>query len=427
MNGYETITIASQREGVVPVDREGKTLSKCIIWMDNRTVPQLKFIREQYSDNHIYSITGLMPAIYYSACKMLWIKQHQNTIYNRSRWFLQPGEYIAMRLTGNAVADLSMASRTMLLDTKRRAWSKILIEGLGISYDILPPLLESGSVCGIIRPSVASKLGINSNTKVIIGGGDQQCGAIGSGAIEDTIASISLGTSTTISLNVDSPMLVSNNKIPCCISAIEGMWEMEPSLWSSGNILTWLSERISNNRNINSLLKEADKIPVGSEGLLLIPYFMSAGSPIWNPHARGAFVGLAIGHEIGHLTRAILEGNAFDIKMNLEALTQAGFSPKHIVVNGGGIHSPLWCQIIADVTGIPVKVPKNTQAVSLGLFLLTHVALGYSNSIQEAARIFLQYERQHVPNINNHDRYCTIFGRFNNLVSTLLLYYSNNQ
>lgn len=418
------IVVASQREGMVPVDSSGKTLSSCIIWMDNRTGPQLDKVRGLFKDTEVYRITGLSPALYYSACKILWIMQHQPRIHQEASFYLQPGDYLVMQLTGNSIADLSMASRTMLLDVRRRTWSRKMLHDLAIPAEKLPLLQEPGTIAGAVQKRVAKKLGLPAGVEVIIGAGDQQCGALGCGAIDEKTVSASLGTSTTVSLSVTRPHLSARTKLPCCISAVPGMWEMEPSLWSSGSLLNWLDDRLNGKRNsIKKLLSEAEKVPPGSDGLLLLPYFMGAGSPNWNPDARGAFVGLTLGHSNGHLTRAILEGNAYDIRMNIEALNKCGFYPQRIVVNGGGAQSALWCQTIADVTGLPVDVPRTTEAVSLGLFLIAHTTLGYSRSLKSAARKFIHMIRRHLPNRARHCLYNCLFKEFEKLAGILDPFY----
>ena len=422
------VTIASQREGMVPVDETGRALSDCIIWMDNRTGPQLDEVRKRFSDAEVYRVTGLLPAIYYSACKILWIMRHQPGLHRRARWYLQPGEYLMMRLTGRPAADLSMASRTMLLDVRKRQWSRKLLSGLGIPGEKLPPLLEPGSVAGIVRKDMAGRLGLGPDVDVIVGGGDQQCGAVGCGAINEKVASVSLGTSTTLSLSVDRPARPAGTRPPCCISAVPGKWEMEPAMWTSGTILSWLGERLGRaGGQIDKLLARAAQVPPGSDGLYLLPYFMGAGSPNWNPSARGAYVGLTLGHTNGHLARAILEGNAYDIRMNLEALNACGFRPRRLVANGRGSRSRLWCQIISDVTALPVDVPRNTEAVSFGLFLLAHAAMGYSRSVQQAARKFVVIDRRHRPRATRRRTYDGFYAEFKKLAAILDPFYRSHR
>lgn len=421
------ISIASQREGMVPIDATGKVLSDCIIWMDNRTRPQLEQIRNTFSDSEIVRITGLQPAIYYSACKLLWIMQHQPAVHQHAAWYLQPGEYLMMRLTGRALGELSMASRTMLLDIRKRCWSEKLLDDLHIPRRILPPLVEPGSIIAV-NAAVAARLGISRDAVIVVGGGDQQCGALGCGAIDKTTASVSLGTSTTISLTVNRPFPVFRSGIPCCISAVSGKWEMEPSIWSSGSILSWLNERLQGNRKkLHKLLVEAEQIPPGSEGLAMLPYFMGAGSPDWDPLARGAWVGLTLGHTDGHLVRSVLEANAFDIRRNIEALNNLGLNPRRLVVNGRGSQSRLWCQIIADVTGRPVCVPTIKQAVSLGLFIMIHVALGYSRSVEQAISRFVTIARTYRPRRTYSAGYETQYNKFKILAATLKEYFNQTR
>jgi len=229
---------------------------------------------------------------------------------------------------------------------------------------------------------------------VIAGGGDQQCAALGVGAITPDIVSIGLGTASALSITLDKPILDERMEIPCCCAAAPGKWEFEPPIWTTGALLRWFRDNLgtkeieeARKRGIDPyevMTKEAESVPPGAEGLITLPYFMGAGAPNWNSQARGAIIGLTLGHNRAHIIRSLMESVAYEISLNIEAIEELGNEIKEIALSGGGSRSTLWQKIICDVTGKEINLPSIEDAPSLGVAMLASVGVGLYPDLKTA-------------------------------------------
>jgi len=293
--------------------------------MDKRTVAQCETIRTKISEERLFQITGLRLDPAFSLAKLLWIRQYQPAIYGRTHVLLQAGDYIAARLTGQFVTEQSIASRTMLLDVDRRCWSQELLDAFEIDVARLPHLLEPGTALGPILPQVAAALDLPVNALVVSGGGDQQCNAIGAGAVAPRSASIGIGAATAPSITIDRPILDPQMRIPCCCAAVPGRWELEPPIWTTGALLRWFRDQMgaeavaaANRQKIDPyevLTAEAAGVPLGSDGLVTLPYFVGAGAPAWDLLARGVLFGLSLSHTRAHVIRSLSSKAAMTISL----------------------------------------------------------------------------------------------------------------
>lgn len=389
-----TISVSSQREGVVPVDENGNALSSCIIWLDTRTEAQAKQIAAAIAPGKITNITGLAVNPVFSAAKILWIRQNQPEIYRKTFKFLQTEDYILLRLSGRFVSEDSIASRTMLFDIRRRSWSEELLEALRIPATLLPETVKPGQVVGELRPEAAEALGLPGEVKVVAAGGDQQTSLVGVGAINPGRATVSLGTSTSVCVTVDAPVIEPQGRISCCCGAVSGKWDLEAPIWTTGVLLRWFRDTFGHVEKAagdmlgvdpyDLIVEEAAKSPPGAKGLTVLPHFSGAGAPHWNPVARGVLYGLRLDHSRSDMIRAIMEGVSCNIQEVLETIDFLGVSVNEIVVIGGGARSKFWRQMIADVTGKKVLVPNNTEAVLLGSAALSATAFGVYDALESA-------------------------------------------
>jgi len=409
------VSVTSQREGLVPVDASGQPLSNCIIWMDKRTIVQCETIRQAINERALFGITGLRLDPAFSLAKLLWIREHQPEVYARAHKFLQAGDYLLARLSGRFASEHSIASRTMLLDIRRRAWSADLVGRFGISEALLPDLFEPGTALGPLRPSAAAELGLPASALVVTGGGDQQTNAIGAGAVRSGSASVGIGTATAPSVTIDEPIFDPQLRVPCCCAAIPGKWEFEPPLWTTGVLLRWFRDQFgagevdaARARGVDPyelLTAEAAEAPAGSDGLITLPYFMGAGAPYWNAHARGVLFGLSLGHTRAHVIRSLLEAVAYEILLNLEAIEALGWPLDSLYLTGGGARSALWQEIIADVTGKRVLLPATEGTPSLGAAVLAAVAVGLYPDVLTAAAAMTRTSRELEPNRAHRELY----------------------
>lgn len=414
------VSVTSQREGIVPVDESGHPLSNCIIWMDKRSIPQCDVISEKMDESVLFGITGLRLDPAFSLTKLLWIRQHQPHIYSAAHKFLQAEDYILAQLSGEFVTEHSIASRTMLLDVRQRRWSEDIMNCFDIDAALLPRLLEPGTPLGTLRGEVADGLGLPREAVVVTGGGDQQCNAVGAGAVERGSASVGVGTATAPSVTIDTPIFDPRMRVPCCCAAVPEKWEFEPPIWTTGALLRWFRDEfgreeitVANERGVDPyevLTGEAATVPPGAEGLIALPYFMGAGAPHWNPLAKGAFLGLSLGHTRAHVIRSLMEAVAYEVLVNVESIEELGWPLDTLYMTGGGSRSTLWQEILCDVTGKRVVLPSTGDTPSLGAAVLAAAGVGLHSSVHEAAEAMTRARGEHEPNSERHALYRDYYG-----------------
>ncbi len=370
-NQITVISVTGQREGIVPVNDQFEPGSNLITWLDSRTTKQADYILKELGEEFIYSETGLVHNPAWSLSKILWIKENQPQVYEASFKLLQAVDYIQSRLSGKACTDVSMASRTCMLNVAQRTWSEEILNRFGIAINKLPDLLEPGEEIGEISSMSADQFGLQKNVKILAGAGDQQAAAIGVGAFNEGIVSIGIGTSSALSITIAQPIHIKEGSIILNCAAVPGKWEYEPPIWNTGSLIKWFHDQIDEtSSSYEELLEQAEKVAPGSNGLLAIPYFSGAGSPRWDTGLAGGFYGLNLTHKRIHLLRALMEAIAFEICYNIELIEKSGVDVHRLILSGGASQNTLLCQIIADVLQKPVQVFSETEASTWGLYVL---------------------------------------------------------
>jgi sugar (pentulose or hexulose) kinase len=370
------ITVTSQREGIVPVNEDFLPLDNMIIWLDGRTVREGEEIVEKLGEEEIYNITGLVANPAWSLSKILWIRKNKKAIYQETYKFLQAEDYLLSRLTRRAVSELSIASRTCMLEVAQRKWSHKILETFELDENKLPELLEPGSPVGTVPGDIAGEFGLPEGVRVFTGAGDQQAAALGVGALEEGMVSIGIGTSSALSMTLDQPVRPRQHKIILNCAAVPGKWEYEPPIWNTGGLIKWFVENMQGeDMSYEDLLLGAASMPAGSDGLTALPYFSGAGSPRWNPGLKGGFYGLGLHHNRHHMLRSIMESIAFEIKFNIDSIRSSGILLKKVILSGGASKNRPLCQIISDVLQENVEVFVEAEASSRGVFLLAREAI----------------------------------------------------
>jgi len=389
------ISVTNQRETVVPIDKDGMPLRNAIVWQDRRTVKQCQWIEEQTPPDQVYSITGLTIDPYFTAPKILWIRENEKTIYDKADKFLLVHDFLIYRLSGELVTDYSNASRTLLFDIRECKWSDSILNSLGISEEKLPVPVQSGTSVGELNVDAARETGLKQGTPVIAGGGDQQCAALGVGVVREGMIKSTTGTGTFLLAHSNSVKMDPARRVLCSRHVVPNAFVVEASMFTTGSALKWYrdnlgSEEISiaNERGVDPydiITEAAEQSPPGAEGVIHIPHFVGAGAPNWNPHARGIFAGLALGHSRYHLIRAILEGVSYEIRTNIEVMRELGLPSRQVRVTGGASRSESWMQIQADILRTPVIRTQMEEATAVGAAILAFKGVNVYKSIPKAA------------------------------------------
>ncbi|MHA1768500.1 MAG: xylulokinase [Candidatus Thorarchaeota archaeon] len=416
------ISVTNQRETIVPVDSSGKPLRNAIVWQDRRTVQQCDSIARAVPPDLVYSVTGLTIDPYFSAPKILWIKEKEAEVFDRAEKFLLVHDYLIYRLSGEFATDYSNASRTLLFDIRRADWSDEILGPLGIPPDKLARPVESGSQVGGLSPAASKETGLKPGTPVIAGGGDQQCAALGVGVVREGLIKSTTGTGTFLLAHSRTVRRDPGKRVVCSRHVVPNSFVIEASMFTTGSALRWFrnnlgSEEVSvaEARGVDAydvITEAAEKVPPGSEGVIHIPHFAGSGAPNWNPHARGIFAGLALGHTRNHLIRAILEGVSYDIRNNVEVMRELGIPVSEVRVTGGAARSRTWMQIQADVLRTPVVRTQMEEATALGAAILAFRGVNIFKSIPEAAERMVQLRDRLTPTPETLDVYSREYLNF---------------
>jgi xylulokinase len=386
-NEIACITFSGQMMGAVAVDQHANPLRNAIIWADQRSLEQERWIGERVSFEDVYHITGHRLSASYSLAKILWIRDNQPDIYRDTYKFVHAKDFIVARLTGAFVTDPSDGSSMNLYDLNTGKWSEKILQAVGLPVEKLPEIRRSIDVVGHVRAEVADEVGIAAGTPVIIGGGDGACAAAGAGVIREGAAYNYIGSSSWIALSTPHPIYDPDYRTFTFGHVIPDMVMPTGTMQAAGASYQWtrdqlaiLEKQVAETLGISTyelINLEIEKVGAGSEGLLYLPYLMGERSPRWNPHARGAFVGLTIRHSRAHMFRAVLEGITMNLRVILDAFRNQGTQIDAMRIIGGGARGRVWNQIMADIYGIPVqRLAILEEATSMGAALVGGVGIG---------------------------------------------------
>ncbi len=371
------IGLTGQMHGLVLLDESGKVLRPAILWNDGRTQSQCDEIHARIGKEKFIQITGNVALAGFTAPKILWVKENEPEVFSRARHVLLPKDYIRFRLTGGYAMDKADGSGTVLFDLKKRDWSAELLELLEIPGSWMPPTFEGPEITGWITKAVAGDLGLKPGTPVVAGGGDQAAGAVGVGAVEPGIIALTVGTSGVVFGTTPSALIEPEGRLHAFCHAVPGMWHFMGVMLSAAGSLQWYRDTVAPGVAFDDLLREAETIPAGCEGLQFLPYLSGERTPHPDPLARGAFIGLTLRHGRGHMTRAVLEGVAFGLKDSFTLIKNAGLEEiRQVRASGGGTKSSLWRQILASILDVELVRVNTAEAAAYGAGLLAGVGVG---------------------------------------------------
>jgi len=301
------VGLTGQMHGLVLLDEAGQVLRPAILWNDGRSQSQCDEIHRRLGREAFIQISGNVALTGFTAPKILWVAQNEPEIYARARHILLPKDTIRYRLTGDFAMDKADGSGTALFDLKTRAWSEKILAALEIPRAWMPPTFEGTTFTGTISAEAAKITGLKAGTPVAAGGGDQAAGAVGMGVVEPGIIGLTVGTSGVVFATTPSALIEPQGRLHAFCHAAPGLWHLMGVMLSAAGSLQWYRDTLAPGIGFDDLLKEAESVPAGSEGLQFLPYLSGERTPHPDPLARGAFIGLTLRHGRGHLTRAVLE------------------------------------------------------------------------------------------------------------------------
>jgi len=358
------IGLSGQMHGAVLLDRNDEVLRPALIWCDQRTAAECRYLNEKIGPQRLVELTANPALTNFTLTKLLWVRTNEPDIWKRFHSFLLPKDYVRLRLTGVRAIDVADASGTLLLDVVHRRWSEAMLDAVGLSPDCLPALYESQEIVGRVTESAAASMGLKAGTPVVAGAGDQAAGATGMGIVRPGDVSATIGTSGVVFAASDAPVTDPAGRLHTFCHAIPGRWHVMGVTQAAGLSLRWLRDNFAQSSNYDQLTGER--------------------TPHLDPDARAALLGLAADHTRAHVVRAILEGVAFSLKDTLTIFRELGIPVKAIRLGGGGARSSLWRQIQADVYGQGVEIVQAEEGAAYGAALLAGVGAGIWGSVDAA-------------------------------------------
>jgi xylulokinase len=318
------VGLSGQMHGVVLLNEQQQVLRLCIIWADQRSEAQCQWMTERVGARQLIEYVSNPALTGFTAPKLLWVRDNEPDIFARARTLLLPKDYIRYRLTGEMAMEISDAAGTCLLDVKHGVWSQEVLKAIELDPSLLPPVVAADAVTGHITEEVAALTGLVAGTPVAGGGADNACGAVGNGVVSPGLALVSIGTSGVVLAYADSPQVDTSGPVPRIHTfnhAVPNAWYLMGVTQGAGLSMRWVRdniglperalERWSGVDAYETLAKEAESVPPGSEGLIFLPYLQGERTPHLDAYARGGWIGLSARHDRRHLIRSVMEGDAF--------------------------------------------------------------------------------------------------------------------
>ena len=385
--GVAAVGLTGQMHGLVLLDEAGNVLRPAILWNDQRTQAQCDAIHQIVGREKFIRITGNVALTGFTAPKILWVKENEPDVFAKAKHVLLPKDYVRLKLTGEYAMDKADGAGTVLFDLKARDWSDEVLSALDIPRAWMPKTFEGTEFTGYVTEEAAALTGLKVGTPVAAGGGDQAAGAVGVGAVEPGIVGLTVGTSGVVFATTPSALIEPEGRLHAFCHAVPGMWHFMGVMLSAAGSLQWYRDTLAPNVSFDDLLKEAESIPAGSEGLQFLPYLSGERTPHPDPLARGAFIGLTLRHSRAHMTRAVLEGVAFGLKDSFTLIQNAGLGTiTQVRGSGGGTKGALWRQIMASVLESELVTVNTTEGGAYGAALLAGVGAGAWADVASACK-----------------------------------------
>ena len=399
------IAFSGHMMGCLCVDGEGRPLRPAILYSDQRGVKEADAILEQIPAREFYRITGHRASASYSVEKPMWVRNNEPRVYAETRTMLHAKDYMNFRLTGAMASEYTDASSTNLLDLNTLRWSHKLLTITGIDGEKLPTLKASTDIVGELTTSAARSLGLPAGIPVVAGGGDGLCAAVGVGSVKPGMTYNYLGSSSWIATTTEKPIYDEQMRTFVWAHAVPGYVHPCGTMQTAGGAYAWLKNEIctlekafaaemgSNPYEI--INSEIEKSPPGANGLVFLPYLLGERTPRWNPDAKGALLGLTLGHKRADVLRAVMEGITINLSIILDIFREQ-VPIGEITVIGGGAKGGVWRKIMADVYQADILKPNYLEeATSMGAAIIGGVGCGVFKSFDVTDRFIEITDRVH--------------------------------
>jgi sugar (pentulose or hexulose) kinase len=418
------VAISNQRETFVPLNAKGQPVRQAIVWLDQRCKDEVEWLCEKVGSENLHRISGKMPDVAPVAYRIAWMLRCEPELFRSTEIFADVHSYLVWRLTGQFKTSWASADPLGLFNMEKKEWSKEILQALKIGPERLPKLAAPCSIIGQVSKEAAAQTGLVHGTLVAAGGGDGQAAGLGVNALNPSQAYLNLGTavvSGTYSKQYRTGLAW--RTMSSCSG--EGYY-YETSLRAGTFLIEWFVRQVchapEDDKTIYKRLEdEAAGIPIGSSGLIAVPYWGAVMTPYWDSQARGCWLGFTGSHRIGHMYRSLLEGIALEQALVSGMIEEQTAEPiKAFIAIGGGASSDLWRQIIADVSNKTVLRSETVEASSLGAAICAATGAGwYPNATSAAEKMSGKITIKNEPIPQNVTRYAELMKIYRSIYPQL--------
>ena len=424
------IGVTSFGETFVMTDGAGAPLHTAMLYTDPRGAEECAELVAKLGADKIARISGLAPHEMYSVCKIMWLKKHQPEVYHQAKHIFLIGDYVAWHLTGNAQIDYSLATRSMAFDSGRLSWSDEILNAAGIDPSLLSKPVPTGTPAGGVTNAAAEKTDLNPACRIVTVSHDQVAAAVGAGAFDGDTAVDGAGTVECLTPIYDSLpdiAVMSKGYFSVVPYVIPGKYVAYAFSYTGGALIQWCvntfaraeqDEAKQQGISVNTLLEQQYEKQEPT-GLLVLPHFAGAATPYMDTGSRGAILGLTTGTTLPEIYRACMEGVAYEMRLNYDALADSGIRFTKLHATGGGAKSRVWMQMKADILNLPIISLKTADAGTVGSAMLTGVAMGVFRDLAEAAAIMVRQMETYQPDPRRHEQYMQIYERYRKVYSAV--------
>ena len=412
-----SLAISSQRGTFFAVDKDWNPLHDSIVWNDSRAVEEVKWIEDNIGEDKYHEICACPLISLWAYSKYKWVRDRQPELYEKAHLFVTGQEWLLHQLgSEETFTDPSSLALHGMMDAEKLAWSDELLEAIDFDKEKLPPIKSSARQVGVISKKAAEQTGFAEGMPICVGGGDQQCAAVGAGVVKEGIAEINIGTAAVMVAAVDSVKKDPKRQVLFSGHANPGKYDMEGLAYCSGEALRWwrntygaqevAMEKATGMSAYQLIDMEAKKAPVGCEGYMFMPFMSTQVTPYYCDTARGFSFGLSLGHDRSYMARGVLEGVAYELALSVNAMQDVLGRPfDSIRLSGGGAKSPLWRQIQADVYGVECDTLAVDDCGLVGSACLGAAGAGIFKDLNEAVDNMVHVTGTVEPIKENHEIY----------------------
>jgi len=423
------LAVSTVGESFTPIDKDGNILYNTIYSSDSRSKKELEYIFTKIPAKELYYICGLPPQYVTALNKILWVKNNMPDVYAKTKKILFTEDLFHHKL---GLTDLKLnypiCSTTLFFDIREKKFSKKILNEFDTDENLFSEPCPSGVEIGHIRDDIAESLGFKGKVSIVTGGHDQQCAALGVGAISGGIACDGVGTVECVTTVLDE-LIISDamfeNDFSTRAHVIDGQYASFAYNLSAGSVLKWYrnvlgteEKREAEKKKINIYDYFFSNLTFEPSGIYVLPYFSATGTPYHDPVAKGTMIGLKLSTKKKDIFKALVEGLVYEIAFNIELAEKSGIKIKELRSVGGGAKSDYWLQLKSSVVNKPIKRMKITEAGCLATMVLAGSGTGKFN-ISEAISNFVKVDKQFYPDENIRQKYLEDFNKYKKIYSAV--------